>query len=85
MCKYCKHLQFKMEHLTTMEKLTLEQATHIVEELKKQRDVDMEDLHIDTDMLWERFIESVEYYTIEEARQIAKIVLNVNREGFWYA
>lgn len=74
-----------MEHLTTMNKLTLEQATQIVEELKEQRDVDMEDLHIDTDMLWERFIESVEYYTIEEARQIAKIVLNVNREGFWYA
>lgn len=71
-----------------MEKLTLEQAEFEVKNIKKQshgRYYDMESMHMDTDALWEKFIKSIEYYTIEEAREIAKIVLNVNREGFWYA
>ena len=71
-----------------MEKLTLEQAEFDVKIIKTKssgRYEDKESMHMDVDTLWEKVIKSMEYYTMEEARQIAKIILDVNREGFWYA
>lgn len=71
-----------------MTKLTLEEAIlemKIIKAKSSGRYEDKESMHMDADALWEKFIKSMEFYTLDEARQIAKIILDVNREGFWYA
>jgi hypothetical protein len=49
-------------------------------------DIGNEEIHRETDRLWKWFIESMDYYTtIEEAREIASLIKDVDTSQFWYA
>lgn len=67
-------------------KLTKDIANFIVDQFGKlKQDGDNEELHIDADNLWKWYIQSMNVYTIEEAREIAKNILEIDRDNFWYA
>ncbi len=44
-----------------------------------------ESIHIETDYLWKWYLKSMKFYTIDEAREIADVLLTINRADFWYA
>jgi len=44
-----------------------------------------EELHREADLLWQWYIESMNLYTMDEARDIAKIILTIDRDEYWYA
>jgi hypothetical protein len=72
-------------------KLSVDLARYIVEKLNWHNDsrldvktIGNEGVHRELDKLWKWYLQSMDKYTIDEARQIAKIILDVNRSQFWY-
>jgi hypothetical protein len=92
----CTHSE-KVKRVAQNGKLTLELAKFIVERLGELIDkwlnepcsstitIGNGDLHRDADYLWKWYIQSMNFYTIEEAREIAKVILEIDRNEFWYA
>jgi hypothetical protein len=66
-------------------KLTLNLAKFVVDKLNTDRKIGNEIIHIEADSLWQWYIMSMKFYTIDEARNIANVILDINREDFWYA
>lgn len=58
---------------------------HITREYEGLSTVGNEELHQETDQLWQWYIESMKFYTIEEAKEIVPIILSIERGDFWYA
>ncbi len=75
-------------------KLDVNLARYIIEKLNWQIDpknpyterIGNEDIHRELDKLWQWYLESMDtYHSLDEARQVAKIIVNFNRSEFWYA